>query len=235
MRGKRYKNPHAQAFNSNTVFVRDDDGIEQIAYGLFPQELQPQLAKARAAASTPSGPAPVLIALSDSSRAASTTVRPTTSPLMRVKPPFPHETLGVSNGNASSSRFASTTTTRKSLARIRGCACCNGARMEKTMRRWPATRSRFLSCSEQLWAWDINFGFLPLDVPLDFRDDIARVASPLVGRNIRLPCQQYPIYRYDAAPAAARGASSGVCWPPMRWRRFATRRWRARGWARTGR
>jgi hypothetical protein len=48
----------------------------------------------------------------------------------------------------------------------------------------------------QLWAWDINFGFLPLDVPLDSRGDVARVAAPIVAKYPGI-VPQYPIYRYD--------------------------------------
>jgi trehalose utilization protein len=40
---------------------------------------------------------------------------------------------------------------------------------------------------------------MPLDVPLDFRDDLARVASPIVAKYPGI-VPQYPLYRYEVAP-----------------------------------
>ncbi|MDE3083951.1 MAG: hypothetical protein KGJ37_01875, partial [Verrucomicrobiota bacterium] len=48
----------------------------------------------------------------------------------------------------------------------------------------------------RLWAWDINFGFMQLDVSPDFRDNIALVASPVVARYPHIE-PRYPLYRFD--------------------------------------
>lgn len=55
--GRVLKNAKLKSFNSTSVFVKDDDGIAQVHYELFPEELQPQLVKARAAAMPASTPA----------------------------------------------------------------------------------------------------------------------------------------------------------------------------------
>jgi hypothetical protein len=115
----------------------------------------------------------------------------------RVKPPFPHETLGVSNGC-----FVESVCFYDHYQEIFG--------MDPWVRvlQWGAKENdevvaghavAVFELGGQLWEWDVNFGFLPLDVPLDFRDDIARVASPIVAKYPGI-VPQYPIYKYDAAP-----------------------------------
>ena len=56
----------------------------------------------------------------------------------------------------------------------------------------------------RLWAWDVNHGFLPLDVPPAQREDIDRVSPPILAKYPRTTAR-YPLYRFDfaQAPAAA--------------------------------
>ena len=49
---------------------------------------------------------------------------------------------------------------------------------------------------DQLWAWDVNFGFLPLDLPVAQREDVARV-SPLILVKYPRITARYPLYRFD--------------------------------------
>jgi hypothetical protein len=116
---------------------------------------------------------------------------------VRVKPPFPHETLGVGNGC-----FVESVCFYDHYQEI------FGADPWVRVLQWGAKENDEVVAGHavavfelrgQLWAWDVNFGFLPLDVPLDFRDDIARVASPIVAKYPGI-VPQYPLYRYDAAP-----------------------------------
>jgi hypothetical protein len=89
--GRVLENARLKAFNSDSVFVRDDDGFVQVPYKLFPPELQPQLAKARAAAAAPAGPAPDHGSMAPS--------RPVAArPAARVGRPFSYEPLGAANG-----------------------------------------------------------------------------------------------------------------------------------------
>jgi hypothetical protein len=129
----------------------------------------------------------ILIALSVQGRAQA----------VRVKPPFPHETLGLSNGC-----FVESVCFYDHYREIFG--------VDPWVRvlQWGAKENdetvaghavAVFELSGQLWAWDINFGFLPLDVPLESRDDVARVASPIVAKYPGI-VPQYPLYRYDAAP-----------------------------------
>ncbi len=114
----------------------------------------------------------------------------------RVKPPFPQETLGVGNGCFVES------------------VCCYdhyqeifGAEPWVRVLQWGAKENDQLVAGHavavfelrgKLWSWDVNFGFLPLEVPLDFREDIARVASPIVAKYPGL-VPQHLTYHYDAA------------------------------------
>jgi hypothetical protein len=61
---------------------------------------------------------------------------------------------------------------------------------------------------DRLWAWDVNHGFLPLEVPTTQRDDVDRVAPPVLARYPRVTAR-YPLYRFDfpqAPPAAGPAA-----------------------------
>jgi hypothetical protein len=49
---------------------------------------------------------------------------------------------------------------------------------------------------EQLWTWDVNFGFHPLDVPPDQREEVDRIA-PLVLVKYPRVTPRYPLYRFD--------------------------------------
>src|SRR5580658_750060 len=93
--GRVLENAQLKAFNSDSVFVRDDDGFVQVPYNLFPKELQPQLAEAqaqaRAAAAAPPSTAPDHGSVAPS--------RPVAArPAADVGRPFSYETLGVANG-----------------------------------------------------------------------------------------------------------------------------------------
>ena len=60
----------------------------------------------------------------------------------------------------------------------------------------------------RLWAWDVNYGFLPLDLPPAQREDVDKV-SPLILAKYPRITPRYPLYRFDfpqlpaAAPPAA--------------------------------
>src|SRR5579885_3557090 len=59
--GRVLQNARLKSFNSDSVFVKCDDGILQLPYRVFPADLQPQLARARAralAADSASAPPP---------------------------------------------------------------------------------------------------------------------------------------------------------------------------------
>jgi hypothetical protein len=61
----------------------------------------------------------------------------------------------------------------------------------------------------RLWAWDVNYGFLPLDLPVAQREELALV-SPLVLAKYPRITPRDPLYRFDfpqspeANPPAAR-------------------------------
>ena len=48
----------------------------------------------------------------------------------------------------------------------------------------------------RLWAWDVNFGYLPLEVPAAQREDVDRISPPLTARYPRITAR-YPLYRFD--------------------------------------
>ncbi|HZP61568.1 MAG TPA: hypothetical protein VFB27_14685, partial [Opitutaceae bacterium] len=59
--GRVLRNARLRSFNSDSIFVKCDDGILQLPYRAFPADLQPQLAQARAkalAADSASAPPP---------------------------------------------------------------------------------------------------------------------------------------------------------------------------------
>ncbi|HXB01727.1 MAG TPA: hypothetical protein VNV15_02780 [Opitutaceae bacterium] len=188
--GRVLENARLKAFNSDSVFVRDDDGIVQVPYKLFPAELQPQLAKARAAENAPPVPIP---AYGGGSHADPVIA----SPAARVKRPFPHETLGVGNGC-----FVESVCFYDHYQEI------FGADPWVRVLQWGAKENdvtvsghavAVFELREQLWAWDVNFGFMPLNVPLDSKGDIAQVASPLVTKYPGI-VPQHLAYRCDVAP-----------------------------------
>ncbi|HXC02373.1 MAG TPA: hypothetical protein VNU49_06950 [Opitutaceae bacterium] len=188
--GRVLENARLRAFNSVSVFVRDDDGIVQVPYKLFPAELQPQLAQARAAANALAGPLPGQGVAAPCSPVIA-------SPFARVKPPFPQETLGVGNGC-----FVESVCFYDHFQEI------FGAEPWVRVLQWGAKENdqtvaghavTVFELRGKLWAWDINFGFLPLDLPLVSKDDIAGVASLLVAKYPGI-VPQHLIYRYDAAP-----------------------------------
>ena len=49
---------------------------------------------------------------------------------------------------------------------------------------------------DRLWAWDINYGYLPLDLPLAQREDVARVSPLILAKYPRITAR-YPLYRFD--------------------------------------
>lgn len=69
----------------------------------------------------------------------------------------------------------------------------------------------------RLWVWDVNFGYRPLTVPPDAREDVARVSPPILAKYPRITAR-FPLYRFDfsqapdAHPATARllDENSGV-------------------------
>lgn len=120
-------------------------------------------------------------------------------PAAGVKPPFVHEPLGVANGC-----FVESVCLYDQFQEIHG--------QEPWVRvlQWGAKEDEQVVAGHavavfelegQLWAWDINFGFKPLEVPLGFREDIARVAAPIVARYPGI-VPQYPLYRFDSPQPA---------------------------------
>ncbi len=113
-----------------------------------------------------------------------------------VKPPFPHETIGVGNGC-----FV------ESVCFYDHFQDLFGPDPWVRVLQWGAKENdevvtghavAVFELKGRLWAWDVNFGFLPLDVPLDFRDDVARVAAPVVAKYPGI-VPMYPIYRYNGS------------------------------------
>lgn len=49
---------------------------------------------------------------------------------------------------------------------------------------------------DRLWAWDVNYGYLPLDVPPAHREDVTRVAAPILAKYPDITAR-YPLYRFD--------------------------------------
>lgn len=48
----------------------------------------------------------------------------------------------------------------------------------------------------RLWAWDVNFGYLPLDLPPSQRNDVARVSALILAKYPGIT-PRYPLYRFD--------------------------------------
>ena len=116
------------------------------------------------------------------------------APAAAVKPPFIYEPLGVANGC-----FVESVCFYDHYQELFGS--------DQWIRvlRWGAKEGETLTDGHavavfelegRLWAWDINFGFLPLDVPLDAREDIARVTPPILAKYPGI-VPQYPLYFLD--------------------------------------
>ncbi len=59
--------------------------------------------------------------------------------------------------------------------------------------------------ADQLWAWDVNFGFLRLGLPAALRDDMDQVARPILAKYPRITPRD-PVYRFDFPQPAAAGS-----------------------------
>ena len=57
--------------------------------------------------------------------------------------------------------------------------------------------------NDRLWVWDVNHGFLPLDLPPAQREEVDRISPLILARYPRIT-PRYPLYRFDfpQAPAA---------------------------------
>jgi hypothetical protein len=68
---------------------------------------------------------------------------------------------------------------------------------------------------ERLWTWDMNFGFIPLDISPDKREDVGQVSRLVLARYPRITAC-YPLYRSDypqepaANPVAAMLGDAGI-------------------------
>jgi hypothetical protein len=185
--GRVLENARLKAFNEDSVFVRDDDGFVQVPYKLFPAELQPQLAKARAAAMAESSPIPDQGGVPPSEPA-------TSRPVTALKPPFAHETLGAGNDCVVESVYF-----YDHFKEV--CGADSWVRVLQ----WGAKENdevvtghavAVFEWQGQLWAWDINFGFMPLDVPPESKENIALVMAPIVARYPNIQ-PYFPMYRQD--------------------------------------
>ncbi len=58
--------------------------------------------------------------------------------------------------------------------------------------------------ADRLWAWDVNFGFVPLGVPVAQREDVELVSRPILARYPKITPRD-PVYRLDFPQAAAAG------------------------------
>jgi hypothetical protein len=187
--GRVLGNARLKAFNEDSVFVRDDGGFVQVPYKLFPAALQPQLAKARAAAIARSSPIP--------DRG---TVSPSIPMIPRrvaaVTPPFSHETLGAGNDCLVESVYFYDHV--KELF---------GPNTWVRILQWGAKENDVVvgghavavfELQGQLWAWDINFGFMPLNVPLESKENIALVMAPIVAKYPDIE-PYHPMYRQDSS------------------------------------
>jgi len=115
-----------------------------------------------------------------------------------VKPPFPHEPLGVDNGCFVESvcfydDFQDKFGTDPWIRVLQW-----GAKDGEAVTTGHAVA--VFELKGRLWAWDINFGFLPLDVPLDARENIGQVTPPILARYPGI-VPQYPLYFQDMVQA----------------------------------
>lgn len=63
----------------------------------------------------------------------------------------------------------------------------------------------------RLWAWDINYGFLPLDLPSAQREDVDKVSSLVLTKYPAITVR-HPLYRFDfpQKPAARSPAAESL-------------------------
>jgi hypothetical protein len=116
------------------------------------------------------------------------------APAAGVKPPFAHEPLGVANGC-----FVESVCLYDHFQEIHGPDAWVrvlqwGAKEDEQVVAGHAVA--VFELEGRLWAWDINFGFRPLEVPPESREDVGRVAAPVLARYPGI-VPLYPIYRYD--------------------------------------
>lgn len=118
------------------------------------------------------------------------------APAAGVKPPFVYEPLGVANGC-----FVESVCFYDRYEEL------FGPDQWARVLQWGAKDGEMFTTGHavtvfelegRLWAWDINFGFLPLDVPLDSREDIAKVTPPILAKYPGI-VPQYPLYFLDLA------------------------------------
>ena len=109
-------------------------------------------------------------------------------------PPFPHESLNVANGCLVESIFFYD----QFRERFGGDAWVRvlqwGAKEEDEVVAGHAVA--VFVYHDRLWAWDVNYGYLPLDLPVTQREDVARV-SPLILVKYPRITARYPLYRFD--------------------------------------
>ena len=111
------------------------------------------------------------------------------SPLVRGRPPFPYEPLGVSYGN-----FV------EAVCFYDRCREILGADSWVRVLRWDsnAMAATVFELQGSLWAWSIRFGFRPLDVPPEAREEVEQVAKAVWAGN---PSLEPKAPRYWSEPA----------------------------------
>jgi hypothetical protein len=122
------------------------------------------------------------------------TLRAADQPAAPPPPPFPHESLNVANGCLVESIYF--------YDQFRECF---GGDAWVRVLQWGAKEADEVVAGHavavflrqgRLWAWDVNYGFLPLEVPPAQREDVARI-SPLVLAKYPRITARYPLYRFD--------------------------------------
>jgi len=112
------------------------------------------------------------------------------------KPPFRHTSLGIANGCFVESVVFSDVL-RERLGAEAWCRVLQwGAKEDEEVVVGHAVA--VFEQNGKLWCWDINHGFMALDVASDRRDDATAVATPILARYPRITAQ-HPLYRYDFA------------------------------------
>ena len=112
----------------------------------------------------------------------------------KPSPPFPHARLNVANGCLVESVYFYD----QFLERFGGDAWVRvlqwGAREDDEVVAGHAVA--VFEFKDQLWAWDVNYGFFPLDLPPAQREDVEKV-SPLVLVKYPRITPRYPLYLFD--------------------------------------
>lgn len=112
----------------------------------------------------------------------------------RVPAPFPYESLGVRDGC-----FV------ESVAFYDDWRRQQGPDAWVRLLQWGAREDEEIVAGHavavfedrgQLWAYDINFGFLRLPVAVNVKEDVSAVAAPLLERYQRFQTR-HPTYRHD--------------------------------------